>query len=297
MNPLDPGNPLTLRQITTSMETNVATFEVPVSYTTLTNTGSIELWAEGRAVPFQEVDQNTNGDCLVTWETLYDSPGQHVLQLNLNLNGVIRKGSTPDSTVLIAQGAATPFLSTNVLEFDPFYTEYDATDGATLYAKLAEPNADYTIELTDPSGNTITNISGSTSTGEITENWDLNGGAYTNDSFDAAFNFTFPDGNFGPFKVRYYKLPFADGNFTIAYAWDVSSEASGSMHDAIQYGVVDELIKPTSVGGENDYNYDSTFNDYTWVGNLNGNPGYINRCKSACILMDFWKQCRPEYAI
>jgi hypothetical protein len=68
-----------------------------------------------------------------------------------------------------------------------------------------------------------------------------------------------------------------DGNFTIAYAWDSSYQAQHSMHDAIQYGIVDPLISPPESGGSGSFNhYDSTFNDYTWSGNLNGNPGWLS---------------------
>ena len=50
--------------------------------------------------------------------------------------------------------------------------------------------------------------------------------------------------------------------------------AQGAMRDCIQWGVVDELIKPTWAGGENDDPYYSTFNTFSDESGY-GNPGYL----------------------
>jgi len=175
------------------------------------------------------------------------------------------------------------FNSTNICQFDPFYSEF-TDSGATLYAKTpACPNANYTIELQTESGAHIKTITGSTSSGEISESWDLtddSGNPVTNETVNAVFNVTLLDPGFGSLTFPIHHVSdnvWDDGNFTTAYAWDNSYQARYSMHDAIQYGVVDTLISPFESGGSGSGNpYNSTFNDYTWSGNLNGNPGWLS---------------------
>jgi hypothetical protein len=105
----------------------------------------------------------------------------------------------PDPTILEANGPIMPFYSSNVCQFDPFYSEFDST-GAILYAKLAETNANYTIELRAPTGELIKTIAGSTTNGEIKAHWNLTddrGNAYTNDAVQSIFRVTFPDSRSG----------------------------------------------------------------------------------------------------
>jgi len=255
----------------------------------LTNIGTLQLRLDGNAAEFQELDRDTNGNCLLVWNTTFDPPGQHYLDAKLRLNGQLRKGAAPDPTILTAVGQIAPFYSSNVCQFDPFYAEYD-DNGAILYAQLPGSwySADYSIELRDPSGELVKTIIGSVDAGvgEIEEYWDLTyedgTTLYTDDSVTAVFNVTITDSFssetfsgtsiFKPFKFHISNL---EGNFTVAYAWDNGYQAQGSMHDAIQYGIVDLLLKPDWVGGENDNPYNSTFNDYTWWGNPRGNPGYL----------------------
>ena len=280
INPFDPSNPFTPTQIITGQEPDIATFRVPVSYDTLTNIGQLQLYADGLAVPFQECTPDTNGNCLLLWNTTFNWPGQHFLQAQLTLNGQMQQGATPDPTVLTGLGPLAPFYSYNIAEFDPFYSGYDTNNGAILYAQLPESDADYSIELRTPSGQHIKTITGSTSSGVIKEPWDLTDDSmnlYTGDSVDAVFSVTLldPDSGTNTVKLHVNASEVSDGDFTIAYAWDNTSEALGLMWDAIQGGVVDPLIQPTSVSGEDDDPYNSTYNDYTWWGDLNGNPGYL----------------------
>ncbi|MSU58078.1 MAG: hypothetical protein EXS35_07850 [Pedosphaera sp.] len=93
------------------------------------------------------------------------------------------------------RGPLATFVSTNICQFDPFYSQFDPK-GATLYAKLPESNGTYTIELKSPNGELIKTINGTTSNGVIKVNWDLiddRGRAYTNDSFESVFHVTLPD--------------------------------------------------------------------------------------------------------
>ena len=172
MNPFDTSNPLTATQIITGEEPDLATFEVPVNYSTVTNIGQLQLLIDGNTAQFQECDRATDGNCLLKWNTTFDSPGQHYLQVQLALNGQLQKGSTPDASVFTAYGKVTPFYSSNVMQFDPFYSEF-SDSGETLQAQLPEPDASYTIELKTLSGNHIKTIANSTSSGQINEFWDL----------------------------------------------------------------------------------------------------------------------------
>jgi hypothetical protein len=280
MNPLDASNPLAIRRVITGQEPDIATFQVPVSYDTLTNIGQLQLYADSAAVPFQECTPDTNGNCLLLWNTTFKWPGRHFLAAQLTLNGQLQQGTTPDSTVLSGFGQMASFYSYNIAQFDPFYSGYDTTNGAILYAELPEPDADYSIELRTPSGEHIKTISGSTSSGIIKEHWDVtdeSAAPYTGHSVDAVFSVTLLDPDSGTNTVKLHEdadeVP--DGDFTVAYAWDNNSEALGLMWDAMQDGVVDPLIQPTSAGGENDDPYISTYNDFTWWGDLSGNPGYL----------------------
>jgi hypothetical protein len=280
MSPFDTSNPLAPTQVITGQEPDIATFRVPVSYGTLTNIGQLQLYADGIAIPFQESTPDTNGNCLLLWNTTFNWPGQHFLQAQLTLNGQVQQGATPDPTVLSGFGPVAPFYSQNIAKFDPFYSGYDTNNGAILYAQLPQSGADYSIELRSPSGQHIKTITGSTFSGVIKEPWDLTDDSmnpYTGDSVDAVFSVTLLDPGSGTNTVTLHKdageVP--DGDFTVAYAWDNDNEAQGLMWDAMQYGVVDPLIQPTSAGGENDDPYNSTYNDYSWWGDLSGNPGYL----------------------
>lgn len=281
MNPLDTSNPFLAAQITTGQEPDIATFEVPISYDALTNIGQLKLLVDGNIASFQECDRSTNGHCLLVWNTTFDSPGQHYLQVQILLNGQHHQGSTPDPTILTGAGKLASFNSTNICQFDPFYSPFDSS-GATLYAKTpACPDANYTIELQTESGAHIRTITNSTSTGEISEHWDLtddNGNTVTNDTIKAVFNVTLLDPGEGSLNFWLHRALYGseDGNFTVAYTWDVDHEASGTMRDAIQNGIVDPLMAPLESGGSGSENpYPTTFNEYTWSGNLNGNPGYL----------------------
>jgi hypothetical protein len=197
MNPFDTSNPLTLTQVITGQEPDIVTFEVPVSYNLLMNIGSLHLLVDGgQAASFQECDRAADGNCLLLWNTTFDSPGQHYVQAQLILNGQIHQGSTPDPTILTGVGKLGTYYSTNICQFDPFYSSFDS-GGAILYAKTpACPDADYTIELQTESGAHIKTLTNSTSTGVIQTNWDLtddNGNTVTNDTVKAIFHVTLLD--------------------------------------------------------------------------------------------------------
>jgi hypothetical protein len=297
MNPLDSNNPLAVTQIITGEEPRIATFQVPINYSLLANIGRLNILVNGTAVQFQECVPATNGNCLLRWNTTFDSPGQHYIQSLLHLNGQLKQGATPDPTILTAAGSLHGFYSTNICQFDPFYSTF-SSNGAILHAITpACPDADYTIELKTLTGQHIKTITNSTSTGVISEAWDLtddNGNVVTNTRVKATFNITLLDPDEGSLDLLLENALLAkvgdadDAKFTIAYAWDDSYYANGTMKYAVQGGVVDSLLMPVTADGGNDDNYPSDFNRYTsqnFPGDP-GNPGHLSNASDVTNLLN-----------
>jgi len=202
-NDKSPGNAprtldelLTLKRIMTTNDPDTATFEVPISFDVVTNIGNLRLAVddapdeEGRVGQAQICERATNGDCLLVWDTTYDPPGRHALQAEVfcsskrNMERWVR-----------VKGPPLPFYSSNICQFNPFYSQFNER-GATLYARLAESNGVFSIELKSPNGEHIKTLSGKTTNGIIRVHWDLldeNGNRYTNTSFQSTFNVTLPD--------------------------------------------------------------------------------------------------------
>jgi hypothetical protein len=287
--PLSTANPLTLTQVTTGEEPDIATFQIPIAYDTLTNVGSLSLLTAGNSIALQECERATNGESLLVFNTTFETPGSHLLQLQFLLNGVYQKGSIPNNKILTAAGTLGTFDSTNVCQFDPFFTVFGSA-GATLYAKLPDTNAIYTIELRTPEGGHIRTITNAIPGDVIKETWNLTdeqGNTCTNDEIVAVFNVTILDPASGTHTQHLYKDDafFVDGQFTVAYAWDNTSQANGTMRDCIQWGVVDQLLKPTWAGGGNPNLYSSTFNDFSSVLG-SGMPGFLPHNAAATTLID-----------
>jgi hypothetical protein len=191
---------LALKQIITGEEPDIITFEVPVKYDLMKYPNDLHLVVDpqenddrsGKGGEFQECDRATNGNCLLAWNTTFDPPGQHYLRANLYCHGTRMENG------LFFNGPILPFYSSNLMQFDPFYSEYDDNRGAILYAKVAKTNVNYSIELKTSAGFHIKTIAGSTSNGIIEEHWNLTddyGNKVTNDSFESEFHVTLPDEN------------------------------------------------------------------------------------------------------
>jgi hypothetical protein len=285
MTALDTSNPLALRQLPPGTEPDIVTIDMPslpVNYDTLAGIGQLQLCLDGTAIPFQQCAKGTDGNCLLQWDTTLSTPGSHVLSAQITLNGKIQRGPTPDPTILTGTGPLWGFYSANVAQFDPVYSTFNTSHGAILYALLREQGATYSIELRTPSGQHIKTITGSTADSAIKEVWypltDDNSIPFTGDSVDAVFDVTLSSGahSVSHYRVHQNNYEVPDGDFTVAFAWDTPwSDGTGPMRDAIQFGVVDPLTRPPDLGGQNGGIYNSTFNDYTWWGDLFGNPGYL----------------------
>ena len=196
-NLLTLGQMLTLHQIITGDEPETITFEAPVAYDVVTNIGNLSLFIDTNNDDFdggcyvQQMDCNraVNGNCLLLWSTLYESPGKHALQMGLLVNDMPPNG--PDLS-----GPLLPFVITNLCQLSLTSAHFDPDTGATLHAKLPEANGSYTIELTAATGTRLKRITGSTTNGVIKAHWNLideQGRRFTNDFFNSVFHLTLPD--------------------------------------------------------------------------------------------------------
>jgi hypothetical protein len=303
INPLSSSNPLTPKQVITGNEPDIVTFEVPISYDILTNIGEINLNVDGAYTSWQGCYRGTNGNCWLEWNTLYNLPGQRLLQANFNLKGMTPWGDIPDLTILKGNGSITAFDSKNILEFDPVNCDF-SDSGATLYAKLSVTNVSYSIEVQSADGIHIKTILGSTSTDEINDSWNLtddNLNTVTNE--DVSFIYTITPVNtytqFTPATPNdnpTTKKPkqkasksggIQDGDFTIACAYNNRHIALTAMWDCVEYGMVDPLISIAESGGTGSLNpYNSTFDNYTWYGDMDGYPGLLTSSNDAATLIN-----------
>jgi hypothetical protein len=304
--PFNPNNPLTLTQVGWDEEWGIATFELPVSYSVLTNIGSVNLFLDGVCATLQDVSQATDGNTLITWNSAFNSSRAHLLQARLAVNL-----SAGDTAILTALGNALPYSSDNPVRFYESDAVYDDS-GAYLDATItSSTNTYYTIQIFDPStspASFIKGITNSTSNGMIQEDWNLTYDdgvtTFTNDTFDAVFTVSDTDPSaaslaatrYAPHDAhpnkpsrtkRHTKLGTTEqGNgFAFMYTYTPSN---GSMSEdysdevgAVRVGmqnIVDTLCMPVAVGlGGHDNHYDSSFNRYAsqnWPQDP-GDPGYI----------------------
>ena len=189
---------LTLRQITNGDEPETITFEAPISYNVITNLGGLSLFIdlndddafhEGFDVQEVECERATNGNCLLVWSTLYESPGKHALQAALSLKD-------PTLRDQIFTGPPLAFTITNLCQFSLSSAHFDPQLGAAFLGRLPETNASYVVELTTTNGTLLKTITGSTSNSILNVRWNLvddHGQRCTNDSFNSVFHITLPD--------------------------------------------------------------------------------------------------------
>jgi hypothetical protein len=197
-NQLTLAEMLTLKQVVTGAEPEIATFELPVNYDVLTNLGSLHLYLDPIADEYSEEGCNvgqlechraTNGNCLLVWNTIYESPGKHALQAGLLLEEPAKAGED-------ISGPLAPFVVSNLCQFSQSSAYFNPQIGANFRAKLQERNGSYVIELKSPTGERLKTITGSTSNGLIKVHWDLtddHGKGCTNESYGSVFHLTLPD--------------------------------------------------------------------------------------------------------
>lgn len=198
-NQLSMAELLTLKQITAGGEPETVTFEIPIAYDGLTNLGSLLLYIDpvgagneeqgeaGCVAAWLDCRRATNGNCLLVWDTIYETPGRHALQLGVELE--------EDPGKMIA-GPLSPFVSSNVCQFSVESAVFNPEIGATLRARLPEANASYSVDINSPEGNRLHTITGTTTNGVIKIFWNLRddrGVRMTNESFGTIFHVTLTD--------------------------------------------------------------------------------------------------------
>jgi hypothetical protein len=281
-----------MKQVITGEEPDIATFEVPVNYNFLTNAGALSLRVDGGAAHLSDLVQGTNGNCRLVLNTTYEAMGQRYIQVEFVLN------QANEFHVNSGSGSLQPFWSENMVRFFEAYSPFNTS--ASLYAQLPQSGVayNYTIELRDPAAGSnaapMKTFTGTTSTGEINENWDLvyEDGltAFTNETFDATYTVTEanavnamgisthpnssnptqpPPANT---QKKHRTTGVIDGYFDVAYAYNPSPvlQKDGAFFTQMQ-GVVDKLMAPRNGFIKI---YESTFNTY-WEAFNPGNPGYL----------------------
>jgi len=188
---------LSLRQVITGAEPETVTFEAPISYDALTNVGSLALYIdsleddgseEGCGVGQMECSRATNGDCLLAWNTIFETPGKHALLMGVELND-------PNAREVIV-GPASAVVVSNLCQFSISSATFDNATGASLRARLPEMRCDYSIDILNTKGERVKTISGSTSDGYINAFWDLmdqRGRKLADESFNTVFHLKLPE--------------------------------------------------------------------------------------------------------
>ena len=197
-NELSLAKILTLKQIITGREPETVTFDLPVAYDLITNLGELHLYIDptnndnsdvGCNVQQMECDRAANGDCLLVWNTIYESPGIHALQAGLTLNEL-----PPDKQDF--DGPLLEFTTTNLCQFSLGSSTYDVDSGALFHARLPEADGTFTIECLTTNGAPLKTITGSTSNGEINVRWNLvddHGHRLAGETFNSLVHVSLPD--------------------------------------------------------------------------------------------------------
>jgi hypothetical protein len=186
----------TLRQVTTGAEPEWVTFELPLSYDALQRVGEIYLLIdtnnddsdEGCVVQQMDCRRADNGDCLLAWNTIYESPGKHALRVGLR-----PFNSLPGTEAIV--GPPLPLVISNLCQFSLNSATFDPQLGAVFLLKLPETNGQYVLKLQTIDGILLRTLAGATSSGIGKVRWDLNderGQRCTGDAFNSLWSITLP---------------------------------------------------------------------------------------------------------
>jgi hypothetical protein len=189
---------LTLHPVITGAEGETITFEAPIKFDSLTNVGALSLLIdasksdedrdEGSSAAQVEVSRATNGDCLLAWHTIFETPGKHTLQMGL----LLRDGNWEK----MLAGPVMMMEVTNLCQFSEASANFDHNTGAWLIARLPEMKANFSAEMFTTDGKRVKTISGSTSNGVMQVFWDLVGDdkrKLADESFNTIFHITLPE--------------------------------------------------------------------------------------------------------
>ena len=189
---------LTLKQVVTGGEPETITFQVPIAYDVVTNLGELRLYIdptnnddsdEGCNVQQMECSRGTNGNCMLVWNTIYESQGKHALQAGLALNEL-----PPDKQDL--DGPLLAFTITNLCQFSLASSTYDLERGAQFHVRLSETHGIYTVECVTTNGEHLKTFTGTTTNGVFKVVWDLvddNGRRLNGERFDSVIHISLPN--------------------------------------------------------------------------------------------------------
>jgi len=187
----------TLKQIMTGGEPEQAAFELPIRYDALKHVGEIYLLIdtnnddadEGCVVQQMDCRRADNGDCLLVWDTIYESPGKHALRAGFEVHG----GSSDNETLV---GPPLPFVVSNLCQFSTSSAHFDPRLGAAFQLRLPEMNGRFVLKCQTTDGALLKTITGATTNGIVNVRWDLKdeqGRRLSADIFNSLWTITLPD--------------------------------------------------------------------------------------------------------
>jgi hypothetical protein len=313
LQPFNPINPLALIQVAGN-DQNVISFEVPINYAAVQNAGVIGLNVDGHNIAVGKVSQALNGNTLFTWNSSYDTPGQHYLQVEIMSTAAAAVGGelmveddSDDAEVFRADtppvqpnmGVIVPFYSANIVQLFRNNAMFN-DNGASLNVLAAEPSATYTIDVYDPSTTPATLLAhstGSAAGGVINENWPgtkLDGSQFTGNAVQVVYDVppanpttvtlnrlasSETSGAHDGFEFAYFYTPTKSTSMRSAYGAPNGNE--GQLWRGMKRAV-NGLFSPQTVSWGSPNYYLSGFNYYDFQGgNPHGNgsiwgyPGYL----------------------
>ena len=155
------ANLLTLTPVPNTNEPSILTYTIPfnIDVESKPNRWFFSLRDNGELAKGYDFIRQTNGTYLVEWNTMFASPGIHVLQVKLERFQIFLVGPKRTENV------------TNWVQFDRGDTSFGGQ--ACITGKLRVSSADYRIEIYDETNNLLRTIVGHTDKGTFEEIWDL----------------------------------------------------------------------------------------------------------------------------
>lgn len=187
------------RQIITGDEPEILSFQFPVKYSVVTNIGTLLLMVDAETneegmyavdcgARIQDLKQAASGDCLVAWHAIFDPPGQHAVQAELI-------ATDTNGGEYWSKGPPVLVTSSNLCQFSLLSDHFYQDTGAEFHARLPEAHGNYVIECNTTNGARLKTITGTTTTGEFTEHWNLiddHGVRFKGNYFDSVIHIILP---------------------------------------------------------------------------------------------------------
>jgi hypothetical protein len=116
--------------------------------------------------------RGTNGNAVITWNTIYEVPGKHALQVALQVNEAeLFKGDPEESGVVM--GPPKGVVVTNICQFAPRGDGKISDVGWTVRARAEEDKVEYRVRFTARDGKLLKTMEGRSTDGVIAVEWDL----------------------------------------------------------------------------------------------------------------------------